>query len=91
MSAGLTLVIPLHDRIALDIGVSAEWLQGAHTSPHLRDVLVPDMPFPPEPCEPDGDPTWCDDMGEIYDELLEYPGEPSRFFRAGIGLRVGLP
>ncbi len=83
LSAGLTLVIPLHDRIALDIGVSAEWLQGAHTDPHLREA-------PPE-CDPDGNPFPCVDMGDIYDEFIEYSGEPSRLFRAGIGVRVGLP
>jgi hypothetical protein len=25
------------------------------------------------------------------DDFFEYPGEPDRFFRAGIGLRIGLP
>jgi hypothetical protein len=31
------------------------------------------------------------DSGPFPDEFFEYPGEPDRFFRAGIGLRIGLP
>ena len=49
-------------------------------------------PFFPEDCEPDGDPAeFCDEEGETHEEFIDYSGEPSLMFRAGIGLRVGLP
>jgi hypothetical protein len=93
LAAGVSLSIPLGDRVALDIGVSGELLTGAHTDLYVRDdpwgdESVPCEPEDPSPdCAPDGTMT---DPG-YPDDFFEYPGEPDRFFRAGIGLRIGLP
>jgi hypothetical protein len=76
LAAGVTVSLPINARVAFDFGVTGELLAGGHTELYVRD-----NPF-------DG---MADGSDGYTDDFFEYPGEPDRFFRAGIGLRIGLP
>jgi len=84
LALGVSVSVPLGNSVALELGISNEWLLGAHSTPLRRDVGFFD-PADPGRCPPDGDPVMCPD------DFIEYPGEPTRLLRVGIGLRVGLP
>ncbi len=90
---GLRASVPLADRVALDLGISAELHVGAHTDVYLRDYPYADdgcIDDPVSPgCGPDGMPLPPPSPEE--DPFLQYAGEPGSVLRAGIGLRVGLP
>ena len=77
---GVTLSIPIADRIALDLGVSYQVAPSAH-----RGVFLPAT------FDPSGDPTDPDAGGANPegDPGLALPGEPRTMIWWGLGLRIG--
>lgn len=74
LEGGLSVEVPLTSWLAVELGAMVSWSPSAHVEPFMPEWTLMD---------PGVDPT------DPYDQdLFGMPGEPSRFVRAGVGLRV---